>query len=200
MSQIENPSTPRRADRTRNRARLVTAARDVLHEQGIDAPLSTIARQAGLSAATLYRHFPDRGALLAAVYERELDHCREVVHRAVDGDAGDAGASLFRAVREFAVIEAEQPGVMTALTGRLDVSSELAQFRREAFARLDDLIARARRERSIREDLSLDDIRIVLTSIRAVVHTTPADARTQALRVVELFERGCRTVDRRRPS
>ncbi|AXK46624.1 TetR/AcrR family transcriptional regulator [Brachybacterium saurashtrense] len=190
VPQIGTGSTPGRADRARNRAQLVSAARDVIHEQGVDAPLSTIADRADLSPATLYRHFPNRAGLLAAVYESEIDRCGSLLDHAVDADG--AGAAIFRTIREFASIEAEQPGIMTPLIEKLDVTDELAEFQTSALAQLESLIARARRERSVRADLDLGDIRIILTTIRAVSRATPNDARAQALRAVELFERGCR--------
>lgn len=62
-----------RADSLRNRERLLAAARTVFVETGADAPLEEIARRAGVGIGTLYRHFPTREALVAAVYARELE-------------------------------------------------------------------------------------------------------------------------------
>lgn len=61
-----------RADSLRNRDLLLTAAKTAFGETGADAPLEDIARRAGVGIGTLYRHFPTREALVAAVYEREL--------------------------------------------------------------------------------------------------------------------------------
>ena len=57
-----------RADAARNRASIVEAARDVFAEQGLEAPLDEIAKRAGTGNATLYRRFPNRGDLVAAVF------------------------------------------------------------------------------------------------------------------------------------
>src|ERR1700753_3858906 len=62
-----------RADASRNAARLLAAARDVLAESGNDVPFDVIARHAGVGNATLYRHFPTRADLLVAVYADEVD-------------------------------------------------------------------------------------------------------------------------------
>ncbi|MFE9780991.1 TetR/AcrR family transcriptional regulator [Streptomyces sp. NPDC005775] len=56
----------------RNRAALVTAAREVFSEHGLEAPLSAIARRAGVGQGVLYRHFPDRTAAVAAVLEENV--------------------------------------------------------------------------------------------------------------------------------
>ncbi|MFE7977312.1 TetR/AcrR family transcriptional regulator [Streptomyces shenzhenensis] len=56
----------------RNRAALVTAAREIYTESGVRAPLSAIARRAGVGQAVLYRHFPDRATLALAVLEENV--------------------------------------------------------------------------------------------------------------------------------
>jgi AcrR family transcriptional regulator len=61
-----------RADSLRNRDLLLTAAKAAFTEAGADAPLEDIARRAGVGIGTLYRHFPTREALIAAVYAREV--------------------------------------------------------------------------------------------------------------------------------
>jgi AcrR family transcriptional regulator len=61
-----------RADARRNAELLVATARDVFAEKGADAPLDEIAKRAGVGAGTLYRHFPQREALVEAVYRDEV--------------------------------------------------------------------------------------------------------------------------------
>ncbi|MGW7091803.1 TetR/AcrR family transcriptional regulator [Streptomyces sp. NPDC054874] len=68
----------------RNRAALVAAAREVFAEHGLEAPLSAIARRAGVGQGVLYRHFPDRSAAVAAVLEENV---RQVEQAAADEDA-----------------------------------------------------------------------------------------------------------------
>ncbi|KAB2591110.1 helix-turn-helix domain-containing protein [Streptomyces arboris] len=70
----------------RNRAALIAAAREVYAEHGLDAPLSGIARRAGVGQGVLYRHFPDRAALADAVLEENV--------REVEQAAAASGATL----------------------------------------------------------------------------------------------------------
>jgi AcrR family transcriptional regulator len=63
---------PQRADARRNRAQLIAAARTAFQRHGLQAPLDDIARQAGVGPGTLYRHFPTREDLLAAVYRDDV--------------------------------------------------------------------------------------------------------------------------------
>jgi AcrR family transcriptional regulator len=62
-----------RADAERNRVRLLETAKAVFAEKGSAASLDEIARIAGVGAGTLYRHFPTRDALVAAVYRNETE-------------------------------------------------------------------------------------------------------------------------------
>lgn len=62
-----------RADSLRNREQLLSAAKAAFAEVGAEVALEEIARRAGVGIGTLYRHFPTRDALLAAVYRREVD-------------------------------------------------------------------------------------------------------------------------------
>ncbi len=57
-----------RADAERNRDRVLEVAKEAFTRSGADASLDDIARQAGVGAGTLYRHFPSREALIEAVY------------------------------------------------------------------------------------------------------------------------------------
>jgi AcrR family transcriptional regulator len=68
------PAASRRADARANRERLLEVARAALRESP-DASLNSIAKRAGVGAGTLYRHFPNREALVFAVY---LDDVEEV--------------------------------------------------------------------------------------------------------------------------
>ncbi|WP_405428140.1 TetR/AcrR family transcriptional regulator [Streptomyces erythrochromogenes] len=65
---------PLRADARRNREKILTTAARLFTEQGLDAQMERIAKEAGVGSATLYRNFPTREALVEAVYRAELAH------------------------------------------------------------------------------------------------------------------------------
>jgi AcrR family transcriptional regulator len=71
--------TPRkpRADSQRNREKLLSVARTAFAEQGPDVSLEEIARRAGVGIGTLYRHFPNRDAIIADVYRRGVAQLAE---------------------------------------------------------------------------------------------------------------------------
>jgi AcrR family transcriptional regulator len=66
------PPRKPRADAQRNRARILEIAKNAFTHLGADVSLDDVARQAGIGAGTLYRHFPTRDALIAAVYRTEV--------------------------------------------------------------------------------------------------------------------------------
>jgi AcrR family transcriptional regulator len=62
-----------RADALRNRERILEVAKLAFARHGAEATLDDIARQAGIGPGTLYRHFPTRDSLIAAVYRSEVE-------------------------------------------------------------------------------------------------------------------------------
>lgn len=71
-----------RADARRNRERVIRAAAEAFAMHGIDVPMATIARRAGLGTATLYRRFPARDDLVREVFADQVTACIDVVERA----------------------------------------------------------------------------------------------------------------------
>lgn len=72
-----NAEKPVRADAQRSLDALLRAAKEVFATVGVDAPVREIASQAGVGLGTLYRHFPQRSDLIAAVFRREIDTCAD---------------------------------------------------------------------------------------------------------------------------
>jgi AcrR family transcriptional regulator len=82
---------PLRADARRNRDALIRAAAEVFRTRGSDASLQEIAEEADLGIGTLYRHFPQREWLIAAVYEQTVERlCAEAGELLADNAADEA--------------------------------------------------------------------------------------------------------------
>lgn len=84
---------PLRRDARRNREHILAVAREVFSEVGLDASLDAIAKRAGVGAGTLYRHFPDREALVAGVLEGAQPDLVQA-HAAIIGADVDSGTAL----------------------------------------------------------------------------------------------------------
>jgi AcrR family transcriptional regulator len=108
-----------RADSERNRSQILAAAGQHFAQWGVGASLETIARDAGVGSATLYRHFPTRDDLLAGLVELRSGHVHSEIERIRQlEDTGEALDCWLEAVEEFfSVYEGLPAPVRTALTG-----------------------------------------------------------------------------------
>lgn len=90
-------STPRvkRSDARRNEQALLEAAAAVFVTNGVDAPVRLIAERAGVGMGTIYRHFPTRPALVAAVYQHQVEALAEAGPSLLR-ESGDPGVALQR--------------------------------------------------------------------------------------------------------
>jgi len=170
------PGRPRRADAARNAGLLLAAARQLVAERGPDVPLDDVARRAGVGNATLYRNFPTRGDLLAAVYADEVaDLCRQ-------GDdllaAPDAGAALFAWLDAFVVHIATKRALALAVTDRPDArrSQLFEQWHRSITRTAEALLRRAGDASAVRPGLTAAEL-LALTSAAAIAGTDAGHAR-----------------------
>ncbi|GAA3526372.1 TetR family transcriptional regulator [Amycolatopsis ultiminotia] len=102
-----------RADARANHDRLLAVAGAVITEQGVDASMRDIARQAGVGLATLLRHFPAREALLEALLRTNFD---ELTARAAEVEStSPPGDALRLWLRDFVTCTANYRGVVTSM-------------------------------------------------------------------------------------
>ncbi|GIE85149.1 TetR/AcrR family transcriptional regulator [Actinoplanes regularis] len=181
------PAT-RRRDAQRNRAAIVLAASEVLTEGDPVSLMPEIARRAGVGQATLYRHFPDRHALTAAVIEHQLDRLEEAA--ASLAEHPEHFRSLLRAVLH---IQIAMRGLVV-LIRRLDVPTQ-NRFRRRVLTALAGPLRGAREHGYVRADLVPDDLVLLFIMVQGVAEATTdaAAARAAADRSVDLLLDGiCR--------
>src|ERR1700689_1059521 len=119
----QRPAEQQRADARQNRVRLIAAATQAFAEKGADAPLEDIAKRAGVGIGTLYRHFPTRLDLQAAVFRSQVGTvCGE-------GDAlletASPGQAFTAWVRSLSAYLVTKRGLSRALIEAVGVESEL---------------------------------------------------------------------------
>jgi AcrR family transcriptional regulator len=151
------PAEQLRADARQNHARLIAAATVAFTEKGADAPLEDIARRAGVGIGTLYRHFPGRLDLQAAVFRTQVRVICEQGDALSATDApGEAFAAWLRALAGYLVIKR---GLSRALIDAVGAESELItscwMAMRETTERL---LVNAQRAGAIREDVTAMDV------------------------------------------
>jgi AcrR family transcriptional regulator len=151
---------PKRSDAVRNRARVLEAAAAVFAERGLDAGVPEIAARAGVGKATVYRSFPTKDHLIAAILEARMDWFeRRAREAAAEADAG-------RAFRSLLIDAAERQAADAALAGSLVPLKRSPQFdevRRRAAAALDEVVRRGIEQGSLRPDARSEEIRHLLT-------------------------------------
>lgn len=174
-----------RADAARNRAAIVEAARAVFAEQGLDAPLDEIARRAGTGNATLYRRFPTRGDLIAAVFAESLaEHLDAVEAGLAEEDPWDGFASYIRAV---AAMQARDRGIADLVTTDLSSAPEIEELRSRAFAGLVRLVDRAHGAGVLRADFTTQDVVVLMMANAGLVeraHDISAQASSRLVHVL----------------
>jgi AcrR family transcriptional regulator len=181
-----------RADAVRNRARILDAARDLVAETGVDAPMDEVARRAGLAVGTLYRHFPAKDDLVAAVVADSVGRIAAMAEAAlaeVDGGAppGPVLDRLFRAVADGHATDrvfkaaAGRLEAPAAFTGQLAAAVPGGAESRAAEA-ITALLGRARAAGAVRADLDLTDLVLLLAGLPGV--DVPVERRARYLDVV----------------
>ncbi|MEU6001047.1 helix-turn-helix domain-containing protein [Streptomyces sp. NPDC047197] len=102
---VVRPANQGRRVAARNRAALVAAAREVFAEQGLDAPLSAVARLAGVGQGSLYRHFADRDALTCAVLDENVQQVEQAESEADASLATVLGVVTWHLTRSTAFVD-----------------------------------------------------------------------------------------------
>jgi AcrR family transcriptional regulator len=173
---------PRRTDARLNRDRLVAAAHEEFAESGPGASLNRIARRAGVGPGTLYRHFPDRQALLAAVL---ADRIARLTARAdlllATEEPGTALARWLEALLAHARLH---QGMGSALMVEAPDGSG-ADCRRAVVDAARRVLARAQADGLARADLDPDDlVRLVAGIALSTAHGTDTGQPDRLLALV----------------
>src|SRR5215213_8391441 len=115
---------PKRADARRNYEKVVAAARDAFAERGASTSLEEIAERAGVGIGTLYRNFPNRQALVEALYATEVE---EVCRVAAELDGDDPWQALNSWLERVIAYVATKQVLAAELVNYLDKDAPLFQ-------------------------------------------------------------------------
>ncbi|WP_018501334.1 TetR/AcrR family transcriptional regulator [Parafrankia discariae] len=155
-----SPPARLRADARRNRDKIVAAAVVAFGDDGPYLPMEEIARRAGVGVGTLYRHFPDRDALIVAVVRDSLEtmlaRAREA--EAEEPRAWDALVRTMTGSQELR-LTLRIPNLFLPVTGEaIRADPVVMQIRGELTALIDGLVRAAQREGSLRPDVGTGDV------------------------------------------
>jgi AcrR family transcriptional regulator len=174
MAQTDPPAHRMRADARRSHARLIVAATQAFADKGADAPLEDIAKRAGVGIGTLYRHFPTRLDLQAAVFKSQVDAVCSQADSLIDSTPEQAFAGWIRALAAYLVTKR---GLSQALIDSLGRDSELMQT---CWTRMhdtaDNLLEHAQAAAVIRPDVNSTDIMRLVHGVAMTTHQTPEES------------------------
>ncbi|MBT2874584.1 MULTISPECIES: TetR family transcriptional regulator [unclassified Streptomyces] len=175
-----------RADARRNRERLLAAAREVFAEHGLDAPMATVARRAGVGVATLYRHFPTRDALVRGAFARQMETCGRALRDALAAD--DPWTGLTHLVETVCALQREERGFPAAFLDAFpQAGAQHARSREQAERDLTVLVRRAQASGALRPDFHPSDLVVALVAHCGLVAALPDDPKASRRLVAYLL-------------
>ncbi|MCK2215857.1 TetR/AcrR family transcriptional regulator [Actinomadura sp. ATCC 31491] len=167
-----------------NRAALIAAAREVFATEGYGAPLSSVARAAGVGQGSLYRHFPDRVALAMAVFEEGV-----TALEALAAEPGSTLDDLLALMTDQAVSSTGLIELVSRATREPD--QRVLGLRERVTGLLAGVLADPRRAPRLRPGVTADDLMLVFGMIAgALAHIPAAERRATAERAWSLLRRG----------
>lgn len=177
-----------RADGQRKLNSLLLAAMEVFAKSGVDAPVREIAEKAGVGLGTVYRHFPQRSDLIAAVFKNQMDACADAA--SVMASKYEPGEALARWMQRYVDFVGTKRGLAAALhSGDPAYNALPAYFNERLLPALKALLDAAVAARAVRPGIEAADLlRAVATLSYGSLEKEPVYAR----RMVQLLVDGLR--------
>jgi AcrR family transcriptional regulator len=157
---MPDPESPRplRADAARNRALLLAAATDEFAEHGLEASVADIARRAGIGKGTVFRHFPTKDDLIAAIVLDRIENLRTIGENLLAAE--DPGAGLLEFLT--AAGQQRQQRDLSFLMAAGELKPDVKRAQATLFQVIEDLVARAREYGAIRADVTGTDVFLLM--------------------------------------
>ncbi|MCT9138228.1 TetR/AcrR family transcriptional regulator [Streptomyces violarus] len=184
--QSDGPAAqPLRSDAERNRERIIAAARLVFARDGLNASMASVAREAGVGIATMFRRFPTKEELVAAVFSDRMDAYAEAVAVALEDP--DPWHGFVGYIETACAMQAADYGFADVLTMTFPTAKALERRRDEAYASMVELIGRAKATGRLREDFDPSDLVLIHMANAGVVNATGEAAPDAWRRVLALL-------------
>jgi AcrR family transcriptional regulator len=181
---------PLRRDAQESRDKLIAAAQAEFATRGVDASLEKVARDAGVSIGTLYRHFPTRMDLLMAALRPRLQKFVEGAEEAMK--MGDPWAAFVAYLENLFAVQAGDRGFNDFLSRRFPGNAETEHIHDVMCQQIDDVLVRAQDAGKARADITRADIVNLIWSNGRIIDATSAKAPTAWRRQLYLMLDGYR--------
>jgi AcrR family transcriptional regulator len=178
-----------RADARRNRESVIAAAKKLFADQGLDAQMPDVAKAAKVGVGTVYRHFPTKEDLIAALAAERFERLAEKAREGIEAENPWEGLCDF--IRFSAQIQADDRGLCEVMGSRPEVmnASALAVGLDEL---CDQLVDRAQRSGDLRKDLEWEDIPMIACGLGRITPAEMGPATGRWPRLVEIILDGLR--------
>jgi AcrR family transcriptional regulator len=178
-----------RADARRNHEAIIAAAKKLFADQGLDAQMPDVARLAKVGVGTIYRHFPTKDELIAALVADRFQRLAEKAYEGLEAEDPWEGISEF--IRSAAQIQADDRGLCEVMGSRPQVMDAAA--REVGLPELcDRLIKRAQRSGQLRRDLEWQDIPMIACGLGQITQAKAGPAVGRWPRLLEIILEGLR--------
>jgi AcrR family transcriptional regulator len=181
-----------RTDALRNRRRILEVAKEAFTRHGALTSLDDIAKQAGVGAGTLYRHFPTRDALIEAVYRSEVEKLAAAAHEFA------AAMSPVEALRAWLLLFVDYVAakhiIAPALNSVAGGPTRLYEGSRSLVqGAIEELVKRAKKSGDVRRDIDASDLLRAVIGVSYV--SSGGDWQQSAKRLVEILIAGSRPAE-----
>jgi AcrR family transcriptional regulator len=178
-----------RADARRNREAVITAAKRLFADEGLDAQMPDVAKAAKVGVGTVYRHFPTKEDLIAALAAERFERLAEKAREGIAAD--DPWEGLCEFIRFSAQIQADDRGLCEVMGSRPEVMADSA-YAVGLDELCDGLVKRAQRSGDLRKDLDWEDIPMIACSLGRITPAEQGPAVGRWPRLVEILIDGLR--------
>ncbi|MEV6105397.1 helix-turn-helix domain-containing protein [Streptomyces sp. NPDC051940] len=185
------PPRGRQKEADRNDERVLRAAREVFAELGWNAPVSEIARRAGVGMGSLYRRYPAKEDLAQALRVESMNELTDLARTAM-ADHADPWTALTAFLRA-AMSTPITSSLLALIGGRLPATDEVDAADDRLRRALDDLVQAAHRSGKLRPDFSSADIPLLLNHLNVRLPTSSERAIELKLRYLDLLVAGLHT-------
>jgi len=152
-----------RADAERNRRRLLDAAQALFRERGLEVGVAEIAQRAGVGRGTLFRNFPTKQDLIAAIVIERMHEAHEYGQTLLD--APDADEALFAFLEEIVGRQQLDRCLFEAVADTFLANEEIRAAHAEVVGGLDELLSRAKDAGAVRSDVGAMDVLMLLKGV-----------------------------------
>jgi len=178
-----------RADARRNHEAILAAAKKLFADEGLDAQMPDVAKAAKVGVGTVYRHFPTKEDLIAALAAERFERLAEKAREGIEAE--DAWEGLCEFIRFAAQIQADDRGLCEVMGSRPEVMAASAEA--VGLDELcDQLVKRTQRFGGLRKDLEWEDIPMIACGLGRITPAEMGPAKGRWPRMVEIVIDGLR--------